>query len=468
MSFLGFEIAKSGMNTAKQQLQVTAHNIANINTPGYTRQIANQVTRNPIHSFGKLDSVGTGILGTGTEIQSIQRARNEFLDSEYRSYLAITNYSYHMSQGMKQIEKILNEPSDVALSANMNTFWNSLSELSSKVADLSARATFVQSALSFTTALNTMGDKIDALKSQYKQELDSAVAKVNDLTNHIYDLNLKIADMEALNNPANDLRDERDLLLDELSKLVDIETYTDEGGGVSVLAGGKLLVGINTKRQIKLEADGAGSFKVLWSEELDQFEMKGGHLKANLDIMNNSLSDFENDLNNMITSLANRFNEMHKNGFDLNGNAGLEFFISSDGEPLSIHNITINPEIIKNEALLALSSDATLAGDNTNLTKLLAIKDEKLINTQVGNVMSLGEFYNHCVSKIGLQSNSHTTAYENSYTALTAVDTERMSVSGVSMDEETANVMRFQQIYNANAKVLKTVDEMLATLIDLV
>ena len=124
MSFLGFEIAKSGMNTAQQQLQVTGHNIANINTPGYTRQIANQVTKNPIHSFGKLDSVGTGILGTGTEIQSIQRARNEFLDSEYRSYLAISNYSYHMSQGMKQIEKILNEPSDVALSANINTFWN--------------------------------------------------------------------------------------------------------------------------------------------------------------------------------------------------------------------------------------------------------------------------------------------------------------------------------------------------------
>lgn len=467
MSFLGFEIAKSGMNTAKQQLNVTAHNIANINTPGYTRQIANQVTRTPIHSFGKLDSLGKGINGTGTKIETIQRARNEFLDSEYRSYLSTTNYNYHMSQGLGHIEKILNEPSDVALGANMNNFWNSLSEVGSKAADLSARSTFVQSALTFTTALNSMGDKIDSLKSQYKQELESAVAKVNDLTNQIYDLNLKIADLEALNNPANDLRDQRDLLLDELSKLVDIETYTDENGGVSVLAGGKLLVGINTKRQIKLEASGDDTFKVIWSEELDTFEMKGGHLKANLDMMNDSLKSFEEDLNNMITALANRFNEIHQGGFDLNGNAGLDFFVSSDGEPLSIHNITINPDIVKNEALLALSGDATLSGDNTNLNALLAIKEEKLINTPVGNEMSLGEFYNYCVSKVGLQSNSFKTAYENAYTALKTIDTERMSVSGVSMDEETANVMKFQQIYNANAKVLKTVDEMLATLIDL-
>lgn len=467
MSFLGFEIAKSGMNTAKQQLQVTAHNIANINTPGYTRQIANQVTKNPVHSFGKLDRLGNGIVGTGTKIESITRARNEFLDSEYRSYLSITNYNYHMSQGLGHIEKILNEPSDVGLGANMNTFWNSLSEISSKAADLSARATFVQASLSFTTALNTMGDKIDSLKSQYKQELESAVAKVNDLSSQIYDLNLKIADMEAFGNPANDLRDQRDLLLDELSKLVDIETYTDEGGGVSVLAGGKLLVGINTKREIKLEADGAGSFKVLWSEEVDEFTMTGGHLKANLDTMNESLTNFENDLNNMIVALANRFNEVHQGGFDLNGDAGVDFFVSSDGEPLSIHNITINPDIVKNEALLALSGEKDFGGDNTNLTKLLAIKEEKLVNTPAGNSMSLGEFYNHCVSKIGLKSSSFATAYENSYTSLKTVDTERMSVSGVSMDEETANVMKFQQIYNANAKVLKTVDEMLATLIDL-
>lgn len=467
MSFLGFEIAKTGMNSAKQQLQVTAHNIANIATPGYSRQIATQVTKSPVHSFGKLDSLGRGISGSGTEIQDIERVRNDFLDSEYRTYLSSTNYNYHMSQGFGHIEKIINEPSDIALNSNISDFWNSLSEISSKVTDLAARTTFVQSALTFTTTLNTMGDKLDSLKSQYKQELDSTVARINLITEQIYTLNREISDMEALNNSANDLRDSRDNLLDELSKLIDIETYPDESGGVSVLAGGKLLVGINTKREIKLEAAGNGDFKIIWSEELDQFTLKGGALKANLDTMNHSIRDFETNLNNLITSLSDRFNEVHSNGFDLNGNAGVDFFVSNDGEPISIHNITINPQIVKNEALLALSKNNQLSGDNSNLKDLLMIKDEKLFNTAVGNQMALGEFYNHTISSIGLKSGGYATAYKNNNQALQTVETERMSVSGVSMDEETANVMKFQQIYNANAKVLQTVDEMLATLIDL-
>lgn len=468
MSFLGFEIAKSGMSAAKQQLTVTSHNIANISTPGFSRQVANQVTNNPVHSFGKVDSLGNGVLGSGAKIQNIDRVRNDFLDAEYRSYLSITNYNYHMSQGYGYIENILNEPSDLSLGTNITNFWNSLSEVGSKTADLSARTTFVQSALTFTTNLNTMGDKVDALKSQYKQELESAVSKINDLTSQIYELNREIADMENINNSANDLRDSRDLLLDELSKLVDIETYTDESGGISVLAGGKLLVGINTHREIKLEAVGTGEFNVLWSDELDQFDMKGGHLKANLDMMNNALSQFENDLNQMVVALSDRFNEVHKGGFDLNGNNGLDFFVSSDGQPLSIHNITINKQIVSNEALLALSGDHTLSGDNTNLNKLLNIKEEELVNAAGGNQMSLGEFYNYTVSRIGLKSSGFATSYKNTNQALQAVDTERLSVSGVSLDEETANVMKFQQIYNANAKVLQTVDEMLAMLIDLV
>lgn len=466
---LGFEIAKSGMNAARYQLNVAAHNLANQSTPGYTRQTAIQVTRTPIHSLGIIDYTGNGIMGQGTSIETIQRVRNDFLDAEYRKYLSSSNYNYHLSQGFNHIEKILNEPSDVALSSNISTFWNALSELGSKPTDMSARATFVQSALSFTTTLNTMGEKVSQLKSQYHQELETSVQKINNLTAEIYDLNKKITDMESIGNPANDLRDTRDLLIDELSKMVDIETYPDESGGVSVLAGGKLLVGINTKREISLVADTTNSsYKVIWSEELDQFEMKGGHLKGALDTINNSLSSFENSLNDMVGAISEKFNEIHKNGFDLNGNAGIDFFVSSDGEPISIHNITINPEILNNEGLLALSGDATLSGDNANLNALLTIKDEKLLNPSGSSAMSIDEFYNYTVSKIGLNSMSASQAYKNAMGALQSVETEKSSVSGVSMDEETANVIMFQQAYNASAKVLQTVDEMLTTLINIV
>lgn len=466
---LGYEIAKSGMNAARYQLNVSAHNLANLSTPGYTRQSAVQVTRTPIHSFGVIDYTGSGIMGQGTTIETIQRVRNDFLDGEYRKYLSSSNYNFHMSQGYTYIENILNEPSDVSISANLSTFWNSLSELGSKPTDMSARATFVQAALSFTTSLNSAGDKIEHLKSQYKQELETSVQKINDLTADIYDLNKKISDMEAIGNPANDLRDTRDLLIDELSKMVDIETYPDESGGVSILAGGKLLVGINTRREVSLVADTANSsYKVIWSEELDQFEMKGGHLKGALDTINESLSSFENSLNNMIVAISDKFNEIHNNGFDLNGDAGVDFFVSSDGKPISIHNITINPDIVKDEGLLALSGDATLSGDNTNLNKLLTVKDEKLLNPSGTTSMSVDEFYNYTVSKIGLNSMSFSQTYKNASGALESIGNEKSAVSGVSLDEETSNVIIYQQAYNASAKVLQTVDEMLTTLINIV
>lgn len=468
MAILGFEIAKSGMNAARYQMNVTAHNIANVSTPGYSKQNAIQVTKTPIHSLGIVDRTGSGIIGQGVNISTIVRARNEFLDSEYRSYLSSTNYNFHMSQGYGYIENILNEPSDVSISANIAGFWNSLSELSSKVTDMSSRATFTQSALSFTTALNHIGEKTSQLKGQYHQELEAIVGKINNLTNEIYDLNKKITDLESVGNPANDLRDTRDVLIDELSKLVDIETYPDETGGVSILAGGKLLVGINTKRQISLDTDETtGSYKVVWSDELDQFEMKGGHLKAAILTTNETIKNFEDSLNNMVIAMAERFNEVHKGGFDLNGNAGVDFFVSKNGEPLSIYNITINPDIINDEALLALSSDPNLSGDNENLKALLQTKDEKLLNPSGTAPMTVSEFYNYAVSKIGLNAKSYTQAYENASGALKSITTEKNSVSGVSMDEETANLIMFQQAYNASAKVLKVVDEMLETLLSL-
>ncbi len=466
---LSFEIAKSGMNTAKQHLAITQHNINNMGTPGYSRQTGVQITQTPIHSYGVIDGIGNSIMGQGSKIQTIQRARNEFVDAQYRNYLHQANYSYHMSNGYSQIEKILSEPSDASLNKNIGDFWNSLSELGSKPSDMSARTTFVQSALTFTTSLNTMGSKIQELRVQYKQELTSVVDKVNTITGEIYELNKKIADMEGINNPANDLRDHRDLLIDELSKIVDVETFVDSSGGISVLAGGKLLVGVNTRKEISVSEDPAtGEYEVLWSEELSTFDMKGGHLKASLDIMNSSLKDFESSLNNMITSIATKFNEEHKKGFDLNGNAGLDFFVSNNGEPLSIHNITINPDIVNNEALLAFSSDPTLTGDNGNLNNLLDIKNQEIISLANGNTMTPDEFYNYTVSKIATTSAGHKTSFENYDQAVNTILNEKLSVSSVDLDEESANIIKFQQIYSSNVKLLKTIDEMLTTLIDLV
>lgn len=471
MSFftLGFEVAKSGMNTAKQHLAIAQHNINNINTPGYSRQLGIQVTQTPIHSFGKIDGLGHGTIGQGSKIQDIQRARNEFIEAQYRNYLHQANYSSHMQSGMGQIEKILNEPSDNSLSSNITSFWNSLSELGSKPADMSARTTFAQAALTFTTQINSMGTKIDNLKNQYKQDLTAIVDKINNITAEVYDLNEKIANLEGIDNPANDLRDMRDNLIDELSKLVDVETYTDENGGTSILAGGKLLVGVNTRREVKIEEDTQNqSFKVVWSSELNTFEMKGGHLKATLDMMNEELTSFESSINGLVTALAARFNEVHTQGFDLNGNQGVDFFVSKDNGPINMHNITINPDILKNEALLAFSNDATVTGGNDNLNNLLAIREEKLVNTANGNTMSLDEYYNYAVTKISTKSAGHQTTFKNLEKSLNAITMEKLSVSGVDLDEETANVMKFQQIYSANVKVLKTVDEMLATLIDMV
>lgn len=468
MSFLGFEIAKSGMNSSRYHMNVTNHNIANVNTPGYSRQLAIQSAKSPIHSIGVVDSTNRGVLGTGSEITSIERIRNDFIDGEYRSYLSSLNYNHFMAQGYDSIEKLLNEPSETGISAHMSDFWNSLSELSSKPSDMSARTAFVQSGLSFTTLLNSMGDKIDKLSSQYSQEVTSITDKVNGLTKQIYDLNEKIKDMELTKNPANDLRDQRDNMIDELSKIVDIQTYTDESGGTSILAGGRLLVGMDSHREITVQKnEKTNELEVLWSDEKQPFNLKGGHLQAVLEVSNKTLKEVEGNLDTMIQAMANRFNDVHKAGFDMNGNPGLDFFVSADGGPLTIHNITINPKIVENESLLALSSDPTVDGDNGNLKDLMKIKDETLIHHPTGKQMKIDEFYNHTVSKVGTVASSHRQSYTNSKNALDLLAKERASISSVSLDEETANLLQYQHAFNASAKALKVVDEMLSTLIEL-
>jgi len=337
-SFGSYEIARTGLFVNERGLNVTGNNISNVNTPGYVRQQAifkSIQTQNP---GGQKD------FGLGTDIQQVRQIRQVFLDNIYRQENTKLGYWESRNNTLQEVQTILGDPMGLGLQDSMNKFWDSWQELAKSPDTITARALVKERAEEFTQEVNQIGSKIDNFQNNIDNEIKDRIVEINKITGKIADLNKTIGSYEASGGTANDYRDQRNIQIDKLTKLVDCNTTEMQDGKVTVTLGGCYLVSNDKSTNIYAGESKAGwLFSVPKLENTDiEIPIKGGILKGLLESrgeVQGSKGSFGNgtpnvkaeiviavDLSNSNTSylanvkanIVNMVNELKKRDIDYN------------------------------------------------------------------------------------------------------------------------------------------------------
>ncbi|RDI76016.1 flagellar hook-associated protein FlgK [Gaiella occulta] len=441
-TFFGLEMSLRALLAQQQALETTAHNVANANTSGYTRQVAVLQTTLP-HSDAALNRpVAPGQYGTGVSVTEFRRLRDTFLDSQVRAQLARQAGQQARSNTLEQVELVLNEPQDTGLHAVLNRFWGSWQEVAVNPESYAGRQSLLQNASSLATALNETDRMLADLETQTDTQLTLAVGEANSLAGRIAKLNVAIGDNAVADLTSNDLMDERDRLLDELAALGDVTVATDSSGRVTVMLAGKAVV----------DPSAAGGTNALVAADVTGTAPSSGKLRALYDLRNDVLPGYRGRLDTLASGIANAVNAQHAAGVDQNGAAGGAFFSGSTAATLAV--------AVSDPRLVAASSSGA-PGDGSNALAVARIQDQAVVAGA-----RPGDYYRALVADIGVAARDARQAGANATALADALRNRRESVSGVSLDEEMANMVRFQQAYAAAGRLLSTMDQMLDDLIN--
>jgi flagellar hook-associated protein 1 FlgK len=514
-SFMGLETAKRSLLTQTIAMQTMGHNISNANTEGYSRQRVNLSATESLYAPGFSRSSAPGQIGTGVQYDDIVRIRDSYLDTQYRRENQSLGEWQTRQANFDTIEQILNEPSDNGLQSVMNDFWNSWETLNRDPSLLSARVDVVGKATNLVDEFHHIGTSLSTQSADLDNNIGIKVQEANDLIQNIAQINDQINQREAMGDNANDFKDQRDLLVDKLSTIVDI-TVVDAGqGNYSITAAGVQVVnGVTATQLTTADAANAASGELAgYVKAKGDIQLVTNQLNAMLNTLvtgkitvtlpNGYMPDTnivaKNDVTldngtvipagntipagSVITSSVqievDGFNGLHELGYGLNppAQSGTPFFVN-DGGPFTIDNIKVNPDIVADTSKIAASGryeidssgvKVPIKGNGEIALGLTSLRDAKF--TYPSNLTSLtqgttDDFFRAMISQLGTMSADASRNQQTQQDVVTAIDIRRQSVSGVSMDEEMTDMIKFQQSYNAAARFMTTVDDMLDRIIN--
>ncbi|SCG81904.1 Flagellar hook-associated protein 1 HAP1 [Proteiniborus sp. DW1] len=476
--WIGFNTAVSGLLTSQRKLYVTNHNIANANTEGYSRQVATQSSTAP-HRLP-----GIGFVGTGTTITSVDRVRDSYLDYKYRTENAALGEWEVKRNTLLDIEHILKETQHEGLSKYVDGFFKSLEDLSKNPSDDSYRVAVREKAIALTNHLNETVTKLYNLEKDVNYQINAQIKKVNDIGSQIRNLNEQIYKLEIDGQKANDLRDKRDLLVSELSKIVNVQV-SEQDGKFKVSIGGASLVEHSTlsrlqdpPRTIASEMSGESLVQIEW-ENGNKVALKTGELKGLLDVRDGSgingeyggIPYYIERLNDFANIFAKKINEVHKEGYTAENVAGGDFFEALGGGDIKASNIRVHSDIIKSLSNIAAGRnpedttepiDPNGVENNKNILELLKLRESKKFFSESVHAQGTPEDYMVSIlSTLGVDSQYAIRMQDNQKIILNGIETRIDSVSSVDPDEEMADMVKFMKTYTASAKMISTLDAML-------
>ncbi|MGJ7921968.1 flagellar hook-associated protein FlgK [Neobacillus sp. LXY-4] len=470
-TFHGIEIGKRAIFNQQTALSVTGHNIANANTVGYTRQNAVSEATNPLSYPGLNVGKSPMQIGTGVETKEIIRMRDSFLDGQFRSQNQQLGYWNIKHDTLSKIEQTLNEPSDSGLQTSFDQFWQSWEDLSKEPDSIAARAAVLSKGIALADKFNQISNSIENISEDLKNNISTRVAELNNTTKQISELNLQIARIVATGNQPNDLMDKRDVLIDQISKLADIQVQPAENGMVNILIGKETLVQGN--QTFPVSYDQANNTVLLAGNNIS---LTSGEIAGMQEALNEDIPAFMSKIDQLVEVFSREVNQIHETALNLDDiqnrkadpNAtidGFSFFVikGETGYPTKASEITVNPTIMASLNKIAAAKEAN-AGDaqNANLINNLKFKNINFSNQST----TMNNFYRSIVGETGIKTQEATQMENNFEILVQQAENQRQSVSGVSIDEEMTNMVKFQQSYNAASRYISAVDEVLDKLIN--
>ncbi|MBJ9260449.1 flagellar hook-associated protein FlgK [Citrobacter amalonaticus] len=440
-------IGYSGANTAQVELNVTAQNTANAMTDGYTRQVA--VISSIGASSGSMNSAGNGV-----QVDSIRRVSNQYQVNQV--WYAASDNGYYSTQQeyLTQLETVLSDENS-SLSGGFDNFFAALNEATTSPDDSSLREQVISEAGALSLRINNTLSYVDSQSSEIVSQEQAMISQVNTLTSGIANYNQQIAEAEANGENAAALYDARDQMVEQLSGIMDVQVNIDDQGNYDVtLQNGQPLVSGQQSSTIALKtnADGTQSMSLTFAGTTSSMDADtGGSLGALFDYQNQVLTPLSDSINSMASQFADAVNTQLAQGYDLNGNPGQPLFIYDANNPDG--PLTVNPDLSADE--LAFSSSPDESGNSDNLQALIDIANKPLEIDNLGSV-TVGDACSTIISDIGIYSQQNQTEAQAASNVYAEAQNQQSNVSGVSMDEEAVNLITYQQIYEANLKVIST------------
>jgi flagellar hook-associated protein 1 len=569
--FYGLDIGVSALRAAQQLLDTAAHNVANANTPGYSRQRVSLV-ESPPYTYPSVNRSGLpGQIGSGVSVVAITRVRDTFLDLQVQAQTALQAEWDTRQQALGKVEAVFPEPSDSGLGATIGKFWNAWQDVAADPTSTAGRTALTEQASSLAMEVNRDSTQLKMIASGIDSQVSSQIQNVNDLAKQIAALNGQIQRVTVTGDHANDLMDQREQLLEQLSAIVPAHVMTQTDGTMSVLVGGTDLVsGVYCRAMIEQTDPVTAHIQPVWADG-SAVALPSGQMKALIGVRDTDVAGYIAQLDSLAKGIADATNTLHERGIDANGNAGQAMFTYHAGNEAG--TLAVNPTVAADPSLVAVSASPNTPGDGsvagliadlrnarsysagvagtdvvggmdltTNTTARLMVvaastaapqtytfsgsgssltltgadgstqtinvADIAANGTQVLNFDQLGikltvaagvggkagadmvtdltttghntlvaaslfvpsqtasNFFASLVGKIGTASAQSAEMSKNQQLVVDQLTTRVQEVSGVSLDEEATDMIKFQHAYQAAARVITTMDEILDTLIN--
>jgi flagellar hook-associated protein 1 len=453
------------LNTARDAIlanltamNVTGSNVANVNTPGYSR------LRPDFGSIGVFNAA-TDQQQIGVKITSIDRLYDKYLDAQVVQQEQYGAYSQSQLDVLNNVEGIFNESTGGGISDLLSQFWGGWSQLSANPSDVTTRDSLVSVSQSLASMFRQKANELINTQNDTNKEISNDVTELNNDLAQMADYNDKIVQVENSGGTAADLRDKRTELLRKISQIVDVNYYEEANGSLNVfISNGRSLVeGTNVwNLQVKVNTNNASFYDIVFSDtpnEVINGDLKGGKLAGLIDIRDTKVVGYLDDLNSMASTIITRVNSLHSSGYDLNGNVGGDFFSTAS---TSARDMQVDPSIVADVRKIAAGT--TVNSDGDNASAIAAIKDDASL---MGSGMTIDNFYESLTSRVGQDVVNAQNSLDHQTSVMNQVENQREAVSGVSLDEEMLNLIKYQAAYNAAGRLVATVNTMMGTLINL-
>jgi flagellar hook-associated protein 1 len=453
MSSLNASLASalSGLIAEQGALSATTNNVANVNTPGYSREQAVLVASDPV-------VVDPLTFGTGVTLQSIESIRDPILESQIQQQTQTQGQFTALSSALQQAQVNFASSTD-DIGTSISNFFNSINQLSTNPADLSLRQGVLTAAGNLATSFNTTANSLTQQQNSLDLSVVQQVGQINQLTQQIATLNGQVANLENVGENAGTFIDQRQQAIDQLSSLVDVSVIPSDNTLTLITANGAPLVTGQQSFQLQTQTTPSGLHDVYSQGNDITSQITSGQLGGTIQARDQEIPQTLTQLDTLAAGLANAVNTVQAGGFDLNGVAGTNLFTPP---PASGVGAAANLAVaIADPSLVAASSDGT-AGSNGNAEAMYALNSQAVVSGQ-----SPSDYYSGIVFDIGNDASNASAEQSASSLVLQQLNDQRASISGVSLDEEAANMVQYQDAYSASAQVITTINDMMYAVIQM-
>ena len=463
------EIGRRALQAQQTALQVTSHNIANANTPGFSQRTV------------ELENVAgvPGGVGGGVHAASVTRERDQFLDSQMRVELQVLGRWEAMERALSGIEgifnepagagsseagTIFNEPSGLGLSGSLSRFWNAWQDLANVPESGAARAAVRQEGDFMVTTLNQLDAQLANLRGSLDQEVVAQVDEINAILDSLAAINGEIPRSGYDGGTGGDLLDQRDRLLEDLSERVDISVLEKDNGQITVLLSGHSLVQQNQAVHLDsrtINQNDLATSTIFFSDDGSLAPIREGALRGLIESRDLTIPDFQSRLDTVAATMVEGVNGLHRGGTGSTGTSGVDFF---DNAKLTASNISLDGRIIADLNNISASGDGN-AGDNGVALGIAALRNDDSLAALGGDTIE--GFYFTLIGEVGARSKEAQTMAGNHRLFSSQIENRRQSVQGVSLNDEAAKLVLFQRAYQAAARTVSIIDDLMEVTINL-